>query len=95
MREFERRVSANTVERLLRAFDEPAPTNWCCRMGGARKGDTHRCGRSGRDDGYRAQARAPPILHSGREDSTKWLTYMPTAHPATKWARVQNGATIA
>jgi len=26
MREFERRASVNTVERLLRAFDEP-PTN--------------------------------------------------------------------
>jgi hypothetical protein len=27
MREFARRASANTVDRLLRAFDEPAPSN--------------------------------------------------------------------
>jgi len=27
MREFARRASSNTVERLLRAFDEPAPSN--------------------------------------------------------------------
>jgi hypothetical protein len=27
MREFARRASANTIDRLLRAFDEPAPGN--------------------------------------------------------------------